>query len=155
MPFATPRLASLVGLLLAAAVLPAAAESLVGSSVAGGSSASSAGSSASEKSSNSSSKNNKVAEGPYRIIDVAQVPERPGQLRLRLQAAATPGVDGELMLYLPEQTYARSGLAAGQDVTARQRPYGMEFARADTQQAFFLVLGDDWMRELPANPVVL
>ena len=155
MPFVIPRLSTLAGLLLAAAGLPAAADSLVTSSVAGGSSASSAGSSASEKSSNSSSKNNKVAEGPYRLIDVAQVPERPGQVRLRLQAAATPGVDGELLLYLPEPTYQQSGLVAGQTVTARQRPYGMEFARGDTQQAFFLVLGDDWMRELPANPVVL
>ena len=150
-------------LLLGAAAMPAVAGGLSASSVAGGSSASSAGSSASstssekssEKSSDSSSKKNQVAEGPYRIIDVADVPARPGMLRLRLQALAVPGADGEVLLYLPRQTFEANRLAAGQTVAARQRPYGIEFAHADTQRAFFHVLDDDWYRELASNPVTL
>ena len=46
-------------------------------------------------------------------------------------------------------------LAPGDIVTARQRPYGVEFASGATQQAFFLVLNDDWYRELQTNAVVL
>ena len=145
-------------MLLGATALPAMAGSLAASSAAGGSSASSATSAASnssEKSSDSSSKTTTAAEGPYRIIDLAAAPERPGTVRIKLQALANPGPDGEFVLYLPRQTVEQSQLAAGQTVMARQRPYGTEFAHADTQRAFFLLMSDDWYRELPSNPVVL
>ena len=46
-------------------------------------------------------------------------------------------------------------MAAGQIVAARQRPYGVEFAKGDTGKAFFLVLHDAWYRELQSNAVVL
>lgn len=141
--------------LLGAVSLPALAESLVASSAAGGSSASSASSASVNKSSDSSTKNKTTAEGPYRIIDVAVVPERPGTVRVKLQALADTTADGELFLYVPQQALDRSRLGAGQTVTARQRPYGMEFAVLETQKAFFLVVDDDWYRELPSNPVVL
>jgi hypothetical protein len=150
-------------MLLAATALPTQAGPMSASSAVGGSSASSAGSSASsasserssDRSSDSSSKPNRVAEGQYTIIDMLAVPERPGVVRLRLQALDRPAADGEILLYLPRQTVEQGRLAAGQVVAARQRPYGMEFAHADTQQAFFLVLDDDWWRELASNPVVL
>lgn len=141
--------------LLGAASLPALAGSLSTSSAAGGSSASSASSTSVEKSSDSSTGNKGVAEGPYKIIDVAAVPERPGMVRMKLQAVATPGADGEFFLYVPQQTFAQNRLAAGQTVLASQRPYGLEFAHADTRAAFFLVLNDDWFRDLASNPVVL
>jgi hypothetical protein len=143
-----------LALLLGAAALPALAGSLGTSSAAGGSSASSAASSASDSSS-ASSKAARTAEGPYRILDVAALPGRPGQLRLRLQALAAPGDDNEVLLDLPQQTVADAGLASGQTLTARARPYGTEFARLDSAQALFLVISDDWQRELPANPVQL
>lgn len=149
---------SLLALLFAMAALPALAGSLAGSSAAGGSSASSAAGSASDSSqasSNSSSKDKATAEGPYRIIEVAAVPERPGTVRMRLQALADTGPDGEFMLYLPRQIFEQSRLASGETVTARARPYGLEFAHGATHQAFFLLLDDDWYRELAAHPVVL
>ena len=158
MPLTRPPASSLTALLLALAALPALAGSLAGSSAAGGSSASSAASSASESSkssSNSSSKDNATAEGPYRIIEVAAVADRPGIVRLRLQALADAGPDGEFLLDLPRQTFDQSRLAPGGTVTARQRPYGLEFAQADSNKAFFLLLSDDWARELPSNPVLL
>lgn len=140
---------------LAAAALPARADSLVTSSAAGGSSASSASSASLETSSDSSSPDGKAAEGPYRIIDVAAVPGQPGQLRLRMRALADTGARGELVLLLPQPAFERSGLAPGHTVAVRQRPYGIEFADARTQQPFFLVLADDWQRELPSRPVTL
>ena len=151
------HLLSTLALLAGALALPAGAGSLVTSSAAGGSSASSAASSASEssKDSSASSSNNKVAEGPYKIVDIVAVADRPGTVRLRLQALADAGPAGEWLLDLPEQTAGQSRLATGQTVTARQRPYGTEFAHADTDKAFFLVLNDDWSRELASNPVLL
>jgi hypothetical protein len=108
-----------------------------------------------QTSSGSSTKATGVAEGDYKIIDVAVVPERPGTVRMKLQALVDRGADGEFFLYLPQEAAARAHLSQGQIVTARERPYGVEFAKGKTQQAFFLVLRDDWYRELQTNPVVL
>lgn len=106
------------------------------------------------KSSNSSTKKD-VAQGDYRVIEVAEVAGQPGMVRMTLQALADAGQDAELLLTLPQAAYERSGLGAGQVVTATPRPYGVEFARADSRQAFFLVLADHWLRELTSHPVVL
>jgi hypothetical protein len=107
-----------------------------------------------ETSSNSST-GNKTAQGDYRVVDVADAPQRPGVQRLALQSLDTEGAEGELVLYLPQQTVAQAQLAAGQVVTAKPRPYGVEFALRDTQEAFYLVLQDAWYRELHTQPVVL
>lgn len=155
---AQPSLPALLMLGLMAAWPAARADSLVTSSAVGGSSASSAASSASDSSktsSDSSSKKTQTVEGPYRIIDVAALPDRPGLLRLRLQAQRDAGEGEPLTLVLPAETFDRHRLAAGQTVTARARPYGTEFALGVGRQAFFLVLSDDWARELPSNPVLL
>jgi hypothetical protein len=147
----------LPAVLLGVAALSARADSLAASSAAGGSSASSASSASSDKSSDkssdSSSKNTKVAAGPYRIVDLAAVPQRPGTLRVRLQALAGAAQEEDVVLFLPQQAIERSRLTMGQTVIANKRPYGTEFAVADT--AFFLLLNDDWFGELAANPVVL
>ena len=108
-----------------------------------------------KSSDSSSSKDDKVADGDYRIIDVAVVPEQPGTVRLKLQAIADVGADGEFFLDLPQVVVEQSGLAQGGVVTARTRPYGVEFAQGPQRQAFFLVLRDEWYRELQANPVML
>lgn len=149
---------SAVALPLAVASLPVLAGGLSASSAAGGSSASSAGSASLETSSNSSSRATGVAEGPYEVIDVAAVPERAGTLRMTLRALAGNGAGAagaELVLYLPQQAYDQGRLSTGHTVTARHRPYGLEFARADTREPFFLVVNDEWMRELPSRPVLL
>lgn len=109
-------------------------------------------------SSNSSSGRDKVAEGDYKIITVTAIADEgkdSAMLRLTLQARAGAGDAGPLFLLLPQATWAGSGLATGHTITARHRPYGLEFAQARTGQAFFLVLDDDWHRELHSRPVVL
>lgn len=148
-------------LLLSAATLPALAASSAASS-ASDSSATSVGSISGsiEKSSNSSSKGTDISEGDYKIIDVAAVAERPGTVRVQLQAMAPEAsADDAFALYLPYDVAERSKLAAGGTVHARKRAYGLEFAQATpaaaAPQAFFLVLSDDWYQELQSRPVVL
>jgi hypothetical protein len=76
-------------------------------------------------------------------------------VRISLQALADPSTDGEYFLYLPQAAFEQSRLAPGHTVSALARPYGLEFANRETRQAFFLVLTDDWYRELQTKPVVL
>jgi len=136
--------------------MPALAASST-SSAASDSSATSVGSVSGsfQKSSNASSKGTGVAEGDYRITDVAEAQGRAGMVRLALQAVADPGAQGELIVYLPQETVDRARLAPGGTVGARHRPYGVEFAQGQPRQAFFLVLADDWYRELQTTPVLL
>jgi len=158
MPLFKTSLAA-AALLLWAATSPALAASSAASSASDSSAASVGSISGSiEKSSNSSSKGTDVSEGDYKVIDVAAVAERPGTVRVKLQPVAAEA-DGEFALYLPYDVAERSKLAPGGTVHARQRPYGLEFAQATaasaTPQAFFLVMKDDWYRELQSKAVVL
>jgi hypothetical protein len=108
------------------------------------------------RSSESSSRAAPVANGDYKIIDLAAAPERQGSVRLTLQSVAD--ADSEFLLYLPQAVAAQARLVQGGVVTARPRPYGTEFAYGaggDVKQAFFLVLADDWYRELQAELVQL
>lgn len=108
-------------------------------------------------SSNSVSGRDKVAEGDYQIImataTIDATKDAPAMVRLTLQATA--GDAAPLILLLPQAIWAQSGLDTGHTVSARHRPYGLEFAQAQTRQAFFLVLDDAWYRELQSRPVVL
>mgnify|MGYP006992421022 CR=1 FL=1 len=150
------RLAALALLIATSATLPAWAASSTASSASESVSTSVGSVSTSfRKSSDSSSKDDKVAQGDYRVEEVAAVDERPGLVRLKLQALAQAGEDGVLYLYLPPAAAAQGGVAPGAVVTANPRPYGVEFARADNRAAFFLVLADEWYRELASNPVTL
>lgn len=147
--------------LLAAASLPSLAGSLATSSAAGGSSASSAASATSDSIGDSSASSAKAvaqADGPYRVVDVTPVPQRPDTVRMKLQALAPTegsGTDGTLVLFVPQLAVERGGVTAGATVTASQRPYGTAFARTDTRREFFLVLHEAWHRELRSNPVSL
>jgi hypothetical protein len=156
---------------LALALLTAAgaslADSVAGPASSAGSSASSAGSaslgSISDSfrgSSESSTGQGKVADGNYRVLQVAELAERPGMWRLTLRAADGPGAGvGEFTLDLPRQALAARTLVAGDRVHARQRPYGIEFAHAAdatrAREPFFLVLADDWLREIDPRAVKL
>jgi hypothetical protein len=122
------------------------------------SSASSAGSASSgsvsdslQGSSHSSNGDQRRADGNYRIIDIDRTPGRAGSTRVAMQA----GEQQRIVLDLPEAVFARQGLMRGDFVQARNRPYGLEFARADTREAFFLVLEDTVYRELAARKVTL
>ena len=144
----------------------AQADSLVSSASSAGSTASGSVSDSLHGSSNSSADSSRdarqVAQGDYRILAVAPVPERPGKLRLTLQwqpdlptgqawAAAGPAL---LMLDLPAEVVRQQALDAGSRVHAEQRVYGIEFSRSETRQAFFLVLADDWRDDLAARPLI-
>ncbi len=143
-------------LLFWATAMPALAESSAASSASDSVSTSVGSLSGSiQKSSDSSSKTTGVADGDYKIIDVAAAAERPGTVRMTLRAVPDRGTDGEFFLYLPQEAFEQGRLAQGHIVTARQRPYGVEFANSQTKQAFFLVLADDWYRDLQTNAVVL
>ena len=151
------RLASLAMLCLSTAT-PCLAESLASSASSAGSASLGSVSDSSAGSSNSSARKPTTAQGDYRVIEVAEVAERPGMLRLQLQATARPDAQGDLWLVLPRQVLAQRPLLPGDIVSARPRPYGVEFARADAanaREAFFLVLADDWHRELEPRAVSL
>ena len=137
-----------------AAAGPALAASSASSASSDGSSASVGSLSTSiEKSSNSSSKDDKVAEGDYRIVEVAEVDQQPGKMRLTLRALNP--ADGEFFLTLPQEAMQQGRLAAGGVVTARAHAYGLQFAAGAPREAFFLVLRDEWYRELQTRPVTL
>jgi hypothetical protein len=106
-------------------------------------------------SSNSSSKATGMAAGDYKITEVAFVPERPGVVRMQLQAVATSGTEGQFFLYVPTAAAEASRLVQGDIVIARERSYGMEFANGTTKAAFFLAVNDEMFRELQTKPVSL
>ena len=154
----TPRHLAPIALLWFAAATPCLAESMASSASSAGSASLGSASDSLSGSSNSSARDKPVAQGDYRVVEVAAVAERPDMLRLQMQATANPGEDGSLWLVLPQQTLAQRPLLAGDIVHARARPYGVEFARADATQgreAFFLVLADDWHREIDPRAVRL
>lgn len=146
---------------LAIIAAPAIAESLAGSSASSasaGSSASIGSVSDSFQGSSDSSRGERTAAGDWRVIDVAALAERPGTARLTLQAL----VEGEtgtgartLTLDLPQRAVDRGAIGVGQRVVASARPYGIEFARGDNREAFYLVLDDAWHRELRSHAVAL
>jgi hypothetical protein len=105
-------------------------------------------------SSNASSGGTRTAAGEFRIVEVALLVERPGRVQLTLE----PLVAGDaqpLTLELPQPTVARAALDTGSVIAARPRPYGVEFAVAQTGRAFFLVLDDEWYRGLASRAVTL
>ena len=110
-------------------------------------------------SSNSSSPADKVAEGDYRVVEIAALTERPGMLRLRLRATAAAAEAAPIWLTLPEKALAARVLRSGDIVNARHRPYGIEFAHAEQagqpRTAFFLVLADAWFGELTPRLLTL
>lgn len=159
-PGAASRMTALA-LLLGALALPAAAGSTASSASSDGSSASADGSSTSLETSSdgSSGDEKKVADGDYRIIEVADAPARAGTVRLKLHAvadeAASVAKKNEFFLYMPQEAYEQSRLGQGSVVTAKARSYGLEFADKAAKKPFFLVLADEWFRELQTKVVRL
>jgi hypothetical protein len=125
------------------------------------SSASSEGSSASvgslstslEKSSDSSSKGDKVAAGDYKVIQMADATDRPGVLRVTLQATAD--ASNTFVLLLPQAAATQGQVALGAVIQARPREFGLEFAAGTPRQPFYLVLHDAAYRELRTQVVTI
>jgi hypothetical protein len=140
-------------IVLALAPNAALAESFASTAASATSSAAGSLSNSLQGSSNSSSKTTAAAAGEYRIEAVTVDTDRPGMVRLALQPLAPNDERQAFVLVLPQRTVAQEGLAPGDTVSARTRPYGIEFARSQTRQAFFLVVADAWLQDLDARPV--
>ncbi|MGE0807492.1 MAG: hypothetical protein AB7L76_18250 [Burkholderiaceae bacterium] len=94
-----------------------------------------------------------MAEGDYRVAEVAAADARPGTLRVAMQPEPGTAAGAAFDLYLPQQALNGRPLRAGELVSARHRPYGLEFARRDTGEPFFLVLADAWQHDLQTRPL--
>ena len=151
--FAPLHAATLV--LSALCLAPAAqADSFTSSASSAGSASSGSISDSIGGSSDSSKDDKKVAEGEYRVMDVATAPDRPDTLRFTLRAT-DPAAPREFVLFVPRQALAERPVATGDRVLTRARPYGFEFAHADTRQPFFLALTDEWQRDMASRVVRL
>lgn len=155
-----PLLLPLIAAAAWAGATAACAESLASSASSAASQSVGSLSESIQNSSQGSSRAARTADGDYRVIEVAEVAGRPGMLQLTLRAAAAPDDEAAgFMLTLPRQALGARGVAVGDLIHASNRPYGIEFARAaavdERRDPFFLVLRDDWRRELDAHPVSL
>ncbi|MRV72117.1 hypothetical protein GJ700_10365 [Duganella sp. FT92W] len=128
----------------------ASADSTSSASSAGSASSGSVSDSIGASSNSSSGGKNKVADGAYHVIDIAQAPDRKGMTRVTLQAD-----NGSFVLTLPEKTLNQAQLAKGDAVYAKNLEFGVEFARADTREAFFLAIADEVYGELASRKVTL
>lgn len=129
------------------------ADSSVSSASSAGSASSGSVSDSLSSSSNSSGGNQrKVADGHYRIMQIAATPEHSERTRLTLQGDAP---EQRIELDLPRSTFAAQQLTVGATVYAQNRVYGIEFGRAEPRQPFYLVLADAWYGELASRPVSL
>ena len=98
-----------------------------------------------------SGNNNRVAQGDYRVVEVAALEQRPDMLRVHLQAKT--GAD-DFYLLIPRAAAERGAVQAEQILQVQHRPYGLAFATADApEQPFFLVLDDAWYRELDSRAI--
>ena len=148
-PAAPPAL--LLTLMLLATAPAALASSATSSAASEGVSASVGSLSTSiEHSSDSSSKDDKVADGDYTVIELAESPAGPQRLRLTLQREGA-----RFFLHLPRETVAQAGLATGTIVAVRERDWGLEFAAGAPRRAFYLALHETWLPELQTRPLAL
>jgi hypothetical protein len=140
--------------LVAACAVPARADSVASSASSAGSASSGSISDSIGGSSNSSNNDKRVAQGQYRVIDVAQTPGKDGSTRMTLQAAGG-GDAPAFCLDVPDRALAERRVNSGELVQVNVRTYGYEFAYADTHRPFFLALQDDWYRELSSRQVTI
>ncbi|TAK97729.1 MAG: hypothetical protein EPO09_03405 [Aquabacterium sp.] len=137
-------------------VLPAQADTTISGSISDSiSTAVGSVSTSIKKSSQSSTKDDKTAAGDYRVVEMAALDDQPGMTRLKLQATADQGAHDEFYLLLPQKAVDKGQVREGSIVTAQTRPFGVAFAAGEPRQPFFLVMEDQWYRELASRPVVL
>lgn len=146
-------LVSALGLTAAPAMADSTSSASSASSTSIGSSSASV-----EKSSNSSSTKDKVAQGPYTVVEMTALADQPDMLRLRLQPTDQAPAANGFVLLLPLQAAERGQLVVGQVVSAEHRPYGIAFSTLAATGAahptpFFLVMDDAWFGELESRPL--
>jgi hypothetical protein len=74
-------------------------------------------------------------------------------LRMKIKAPRASDDAGMFFLDLPQRALGAQALTAGDMVSVHNRPYGLEFARAQTREPFFLVLNDEWRGDLDPHAV--
>jgi len=141
-------------LFAAACTAPAQADSFTSSASSAGSASSASISDSVSSSSDSSSDDDKVAAGQYRVIHIAQAPNKADTTRLTLRATDANQARS-FHLDVPNRALAARNVTAGDVVQVNERVYGYEFAYADTQRPFFLALQDAWYRELGSRKVTI
>lgn len=107
-------------------------------------------------SSRSSAGDRTVAEGDYRVVRVVELDGTPERLQLHLERLpadrGTAAADDDLIrLRVPAAALGARGMAVGELVQVRHRPYGLEFARpaqAGGREPFLLALTEEWQREM-------
>jgi len=150
-----PQLLLVAALAFAFTAPSARADSLASSASSAGSASVGSVSDSFRGSSNSSSNDNKkTAAGDYRVDAIVAVAGRPDRMRLELSPIDRP-TEERFALELPARALEQARLTAGSVVNARPRPYGVEFALAPAGEPFYLVLDDDWYRELAAHRVTI
>ena len=77
----------------------------------------------------------KVADGEYRIIQIAATPDRADRTRITMQANDP---QQRIVLDLPQITFDKQQLVVGDAMYAQNRAYGIEFGRSDKHQPFYL-----------------
>lgn len=160
MPTFTRSLARSLSLALVAcaalAIAPAYAGSAASLSGSIGSLSTSVGSSSTSFQKSSDSSFGLVAQGPYEVTEMVAMDDQPGFLRLALKAQQS-GAD-DLWLVLPREAAEKGQIKVGTIVLAQPREYGVAFAVArdgGENRPFFLVLRDDWYRELDTRLVTM
>jgi hypothetical protein len=113
-----------------------------------------------------------AVDGNYRVTDVVALQDRPGMVRVSMQANAeatgqkSPATGQQAQaadwwLDLPQAAWGGSGLAKGDWVNVRNRDHGLVFARAAAapltgavpDSVFFLALRDAWRNDLDPRAV--
>lgn len=143
--------------LLMGATSTAHADSFVSSASSAGSESSGSVSDSLGASSNSSKKDERVGQGRYRVVDVAQAADRVDRIRVLMRAedGVSPTAAQDVALFVPPRTLALQPLVKGQLVQVKTRPYGLEFSDDKTQRPFYLVLEDGWQGQLKSQVVSL
>lgn len=120
MRISTPLLLAVLATWLGAATVPARAGTTLSTSVSDSVSAAVGSVSTSlKKLSQSVSGDDKVAQGPYRVIEVAAAPDQPEHLRLTLQATAdNPAPEGLYALTVPRKAVQAHDVHVGQVLVA-------------------------------------
>lgn len=137
--------------LLAGVVLAQGARAESASSAASSAGSASLGSvSDSVQGSSRSLSGQRVAQGEYRIVEIAALPTPDERLRLSLQ-----GEQDRFDLLLPRSVAQRAGLDVGQVLKVAHEPFGLSFGRKDQSTPFFLALQSDWLHEFDNRIVKL
>lgn len=95
----------------------------------------------------SSAKLLNLAEGDYKVVDVAQAQEA-GKLRLTLRPVDEALAGEGFYLYVMAADVEQAQVRQGDIVSARQRPYGVAVFGQGKSDPFVLVLNDGWRKQI-------